>query len=109
MNGRAEARTQRIGSGLPTQNHADDRLRCGDIRFLHAGYRRESGIIDGGNAVLGRAAGENVAEIDRVLGEIRLAPFPAPRIRRIRGGGHTHSYRCDIKQASGDGKNECGG
>ena len=71
---------QRIGPRVAVDDHADHRL--GGREVIDLGDRLEGRVVDRRNAVLGRAARHDLAEVDRGAGEIRLRPLPFPG-RRI--------------------------
>jgi hypothetical protein len=67
---------QRVGLGFAAGGDRDHRRTRGEVTGLRD--RRKEQIIDGGYAVLGRAARDDLAQIDRTAQEVGARPLLAP-------------------------------
>ena len=87
---------ERVGAVVIADEEADHGLGIGQILDLGGGG--EERIVDRGNAVLGRTAGDDLVEGDRGLGEVRLPPFRRPVRRRLARRRRVERKRRDERQ-----------
>ncbi len=82
---------QRIGPRVAVDLQRDHRLQRPEF-VGDGGNRLEPGIVDGGDAVLRRAARHDLGEIDGVAREVGVRPFVPPARR---AGIRARNRTCD--------------